>query len=842
MQAPQEVFYERRTAFNAGEISPWTDPRIDQDKYHLGCRQMRNVRPTIYGGAFKRGGTVVLGEAFTNDSKIRLVTVQVDADKSFVVELTNLRMRVWATGGSPGLVLDPDQPGLALVVETPWQSESLNEIQFCQQNDLIYATHQDSAVRVIARYEDDDWRVVKYNPAWPALLPENVTDITLTCNLIGVTVVSWVNSVKYQAGNVVLHNGRYFACILKNCIKIQPAVHKNWKRWWIQKTANNDLGVGNLILLTASREIFKAGHGDTKWILTYRRDNLQRVLHLNGGNVGKTSAEIYCLGGWSASLIATSSGSGDWDVEVVVQRSEDLVYWFTHKVVKGSIGEVQRILTGTEDEPCYLRLALMGRNGAIPAQYKAELEVTDRDQHGIVRIKDLMSETQATAVIEFPVPGGQSTYYWKEPAWSEARGYPRAVTLHEGRLWFGGTRFQSTNFWATAPDRFEDFRIGDEANRGLEFQIQSDESSPIQWLVSHDGLIIGTKSSEWFYGQRLGEDLPKLRKSSSYGSTEVQARVVDQAVVFVQQSKRKLRELAWDGAQFASTDLTLLAEHFGDAQFVQISVQRNPETVVWIITDQGDLIGMTYDRGQNVTGWFRYQTGGDFGGGGTVGKYESVAVVRGAGEDDEIWVAVQRVINGQTKRFVERFQPDSIRKTKSGDQADLVFSDCSVVYNGVPTKVITGLNHLNGAKVFILANGAPHPMQVVVGGQVTIQTAASKAIVGLPYYAFLEPTYLETADPGSITKAFLKRITRVNIEFWKTLGCEISADNGKTWQVLEFRSVGDKMDEVPRLWSGIKQVSVSGGSDQQATIIIRSVQPLPMNVLSLVLRFSMGTA
>lgn len=837
-----EQSFERRTAFNAGEISPWLDPRIDQDKYHLGCRQMRNIRPTVYGGAFKRPGTVFLGEARIHTGRVRLLAFQYEVGRTFVLELTDTRMRVWETGASPALVEDPDSPGDALVVHTPWDADELDALQVCQLNDLLFVTHPDHQPRVIARYADDDWRVVKYNPDWPALLPINDRNLTLTVTANNATPAAWSSATTYDAGDEVTHESEDYACRHDDCRKIEPGDHKDWRRWWRLKDDTGTLGMGRRVTVTASKNLFETGHEGTKWVLIWRRDELKKTLHLNGGSVGKTTGSIYCLGVWSAGTLADNSGSGDWDVEVTVQRSEDNKNWKPYKVIDGSGAEVQSLLTGNEKEPCFLRLKLTARNGTIPTKYKAELEVDNPDQHGIVRIKSVSSATVAVGILEFPVPGTTATKYWHEPAWSDVRGYPRAMTIHELRLWFGGTKFQPTAFWATGSDRFETFRVGAEADLGKEFMVQSDEANAIQWMVSHDGLMLGTKGAEWFYGERLGEDLPKLRKNSSYGSAPVQARVVNESLVFIQRSKRKLRELAWDGDKFACQDLTLLAEHFGDARFLQMAVQRNPETVVWVITNQGDLIGMTYERGQNVAGWFRYETGGNFGTGATTGFFESVAVVEGSGEEDEIWVSVKRVIDGDTFRFIERFQPDLIRNIKEGDPEDLIYSDAAVVYDGAPTATMTGLDHLEGAGVSILADGAPHPSQVVSGGEITLQWEASVIIVGLPFYASLEPTYLETSDPGSITKAFRKRITTAYIEFWKSLGCQISGNNGSDWHTIEFRDVADVMDQVPALWSGIKMESIEAGSERQATVILRSVQPLPLNVLSLTLRFTMGTA
>lgn len=827
-----EELFERRTAFNAGEISPWLDPRIDQDKYHLGCRKMRNMKPTVYGGAFRRPGTEYLAEAYSNEEKCRLVTFSVEVGTSYVLELGDYAMRIWTTGDTPALVLDG---GSAVYTQdTPWSGDDVNALQFSQLNDILFVTHPDYHPHCIVRYGAADWRVVKYNPDWPALLPENDTETTLAVVAYDATGAAWDNTVTYEGGDKVTRGGLTFTSRHDGNLNHEPRVHKHWKRWWKIYNPTGTYSIGRRVKVQASKATFEAGHKGTKWVLTWKREDVKRTMNIPSHANGYTGGALFVLGEWTAALRADNDGTGDWDVEVTVERSKDNIDWETRASLSGSRASVQQLTTGNETEPCFLRIKLVSKSGTIPTRYKVELEASNPSQHGIIRMTKYNSATEMVGVIEFPCPKGDATEFWNEPAWSSVRGFPRAITIHENRLWFGGTKTQPTTFWATALDRFEDFRLGSDADRAKEFQVQSDEANAIEWMCSHEVLVIGTRGAEWFYGQRIGEDLPKIRRNTNYGSAAVQARVVNESLVFIQRSKRKLREFASDqGGGFACPDLTLLAEHFGDAKFIQLAVQRNPETVVWVLTDQGDLCGLVYERAQNVAGWFRYSTAGAF---------ESMAIVEGTGEEDQLWVAVKRTIGGTTKRFVERFQPDLIRTIKEGDQTGLIYSDAAAVYDGTPATTITGLDHLEGMSVTILADGAPHPARTVTDGEITLQWAASKVICGLAYTSLVEPTYLETNDPGSITKAFKKRITRAAMEFWQSLGAEISADGGTTYHPIEFRTVADYMDEVPPLFSGIKEEMVSASSARQASVILRQTQPLPMNLLSLVIRFTMGTA
>jgi hypothetical protein len=349
-------------------------------------------------------------------------------------------------------------------------------------------------------------------------------------------------------------------------------------------------------------------------------------------------------------------------------------------------------------------------------------------------------------------------------------------------------------------------------------------------LVSQELLIIGTSSGEWVFGQKLGEDIAKLRRNTSFGSAAVQARVINDALVFIQRSKRKLREYAYaaDKDGYNAVDLNMLAEHLGDATFKQIAIQRNPEAIVWIVTERGDLLALTYERGQAVTGWSRHVTDGSF---------ESVAVVLGTGEDDQVWVTVKRTVNGATVRYVERMQPDTIRKLKDGNHSAAVYLDCAKKVTPV-ANACSGLLHLKGKTVSILADGMVHRDLVVSAtGTLLLDANATSAIIGLPFESILEPTYLETMDPNSLSKLGKKRLTRAILEFWKTLGGEISSDGGDTWRPMQIRGDDSVLDTAAAPFTGLVEEYVESNTDRQVTVAIRQTQPLPLNVMSMNLRY-----
>lgn len=767
---------DRRVAFNGGEWSPFTDPRLDLEKYRNACRELRNMKPTVYGGAFRRPGTVFLGEAA---GKVRLVEFEFNVTTTLVLEFGDTTLRFWTTGASPALVEDPMSPGDPYVVATPWSADEIGSLQFAQQNDVVVIVHPDHQPRILTRLAatNDNWSLAPLEEEWPAVLDERFDGISVAA------------------------------------------------------AATTGTGVA----MQASAPLFAAGHVGSRWIIKHRRLDPSVDLLLTA-SANAISSSLFVLGEWSATVEVSTGGT--WEAKAVVQRSYDGNTWETLRTIVSS-GVVSGSVTGIEIEPCFLRLQKISDTGTPPASGNFTLQAVDPDHYGIVEIASFVDEENVTVDILFPLGSTSPTERWQEAAWSAVRGFPRAVSFHELRLVFAGTRTRPQTIWGSVIDDYYNFRLGSDDDLGLSLTLASDASNAIQWLASQESLVIGTSGSEWILGARdstrtLTPSNASVKRQTNYGSAHIQAKIVQDAVLFVQRNAKRIREFIYtferDG--YSAQDLTLLAEHITQGGIGQVAVQKNPETVVWMVSGDGRLIGLTYERGQNVAGWFGFDTGeGD--------AFESVAVVSGVGDEDEIWVSVRRVIDGNTVRYIERFQTNNLALLRASDQSSLVYVDSATIYEGAPIATITGLDHLEGMEVAVLTDGAPHPNQTVLGGEITIQHEAEKIIVGLPYVSQISPTWLETNDPASVTKAFKKRVTRCVLELWRSLGAQLSSGGGQ-WDFIEFRAPSDFMDQAPPLFSGVIEQSIESTSSRQAEISIRQTQPLPLNILSITTRYEVS--
>lgn len=767
---------DRRTSFNGGEISPWTDSRIDLEKYRSGAREMLNMRPTVYGGAFGRPGTEFMGAAKFPNYRCRLVEFEYSATTTLVLEFGRFYIRFWFTGEFPGRVPDPITPANAYELVTPWDQDEVFEIQFAQTNDVVIITHPDHRPRRLTRLANNNWTIAEFFEEYPALFDPNITTTTLAASAV----------------------------------------------------------TGSGITVTASAALFQAGHVGSTWVIKHRREEPQVTLVLTAA-VGDSSDPLFVLGEWTCDVEVNSGGT--WYSSAVVERSYDKVTWETIRPISSS-GLSSGIISGTELDPCFLRVTMNRKAGSPPTYGYFTLAAVDPDHYGIVRIDSVTSSTVVVADVLFELGSTDASERWQEGAWSAFRGYPRSVAFHENRLMFGGSASRPQTVWGSVIDDYSNFRLSADDDSGLSIRPSGLKANSIQWMVSQDTLLIGTAGSEGPIGSRdgekaLGPSTAKKGRFTTIGSAFIQAVPVNDTVIFIQRSGRKLWEFsfAFESDGMKAVDLTLLSEHITDGAINQMTVQKNSENVVWCVTGNGQMIGLTYERAQNVAGWCRYTTGaGD--------SFESSAWVSSSGEQDEGWVSVRRVIDGETVRYIERFQRDVIRELKDNNQSNLIYSDSAVVYTGAATDTMTGLGHLEGMTVAILADGAPCPPQVVTGGSITIQFPATTIIAGLPFISQLEPTYLETNDPNSLSKVASKLLKSANVELWQSLGMEISGNGGRDWERIEFREPSDNMDQAPPLFTGMFEPQyLESDSTLQRSIIVRQTQPLPLNILSIHTRY-----
>jgi len=354
---------------------------------------------------------------------------------------------------------------------------------------------------------------------------------------------------------------------------------------------------------------------------------------------------------------------------------------------------------------------------------------TFRDGYG--EITAITSTTVVTATVIKDMGSSSTTTDWALGAFSDTTGYPSCVSFYEQRLVFAGTEAQPQTLYFSKSGDYENMH----ENRGgtiadddaIIYTIASNQVNAIRFLSATRTLIVGTVGGE-FSVSGGGTDDPitptniLIKKQSNHGCANTDAIPVGNVTLFLQRAKRKIRELAYnfDVDGYVAPDMTILAEHISETGFNEMSYQQEPNQIIWAVREDGQLAGLTYQREQQVVAWHRHIFGGSFSTGNAV--CESVATIPTNDKEYQTWVIIKRTINGVTRRYVEYINQFDFTET---DNTTFNFLDSQLAYSGSATTTITGLDHLEGQTVSVLANGSTHPDRTVSGGSITLARSST---------------------------------------------------------------------------------------------------------------------
>lgn len=456
---------------------------------------------------------------------------------------------------------------------------------------------------------------------------------------------------------------------------------------------------------------------------------------------------------------------------------------------------------------------------------------------GYAKIVGFTSDLIVTAdvVDDFVSTTGQTT--WQLGAWSDTTGFPATIAFFEDRLVYAGSIFQPQTVWGSKSGFYDDFSPGVLDDDAYTYTIATDQVNAIQWMSPGKSLTIGTLGGEFLMAASTRNEAitptnVKIVRQSEYGGANIMPVRSAGVVLFVQRSTKKLRQFVYEfeSDSYLAPDLTLLSEHITATGIVEMDYQRDPDSIIWMVRKDGQLLGMTYERDQEVIAWHRHIIGGVSDALGADAQVESVAVIPGSDGRDEVWLSVKRFVNSTTFRHIEVITKG--RDTITPDDDDDFFVDSGLSFDGSPATVFSGLDHLEGETVQILADGAPVPDKVVTSGRVTLDKAASVVHVGFNKAAILGTLRLEAGSANGTAQGKIKRINKVNVRFFETLGAKVGPDEDTT-DIIPFRSTSDPMDSSPPRFTGDKELPFPSGYNKEGEIVIRQDQPLPMTVLSI---------
>jgi hypothetical protein len=429
----------------------------------------------------------------------------------------------------------------------------------------------------------------------------------------------------------------------------------------------------------------------------------------------------------------------------------------------------------------------------------------------------------------------KNTNQWRVPSWHNDNGYPRVVSFHEQRLLYGATANEPNSLWLSRTADFENFGFSSPIadDDGFQFSLASRELNDIRWIIPFTDLLIGTSGAEWAIsaGQNSDAITPtsiSARPQSYIGSADIKPIVIENSIVFVQRGANAVHDTKYslESDSYQSEELSITASHlFSGKRVVSWAYARNPYSVIWIVLDDGSLIGITYVRSQNVFAWHQHETDGLF---------EDVCSIPGSTGGDDVYFIVKRTIDGSDYRYIEQLMP----RITDEDTYDFFFVDCGLSEYTSSAITTVSLPHLIGKTVSILANGSVIPQQVVTAsGTVTIavsgKTTGSNVVhIGLPFTSDIKTLDVELSDRQGVSQGRKKIIPRVTVSLYKSRGMMVGPDEDNLDEV-KFRTLSDGENPIA-LYTGDKTVDIPAGYESKGSLFIRNTDPIPLNILSII--------
>jgi hypothetical protein len=572
---------------------------------------------------------------------------------------------------------------------------------------------------------------------------------------------------------------------------------------------------GGTVTLTASKDCFTADNVGGYFQLVQTRKQNEISIDFTKDGVSST---LEVFGYW------TFTTHGTWSGVLTIQRSYDKgTTWNDYRTYSSEKDSNTSTSGEEETEECLYRLKMTDYEASTTGTLKlcrCLLVNPDLVVTGVVKITSVASATQATGTVIRKLAEAEPTTEWNEGAWSARRGYPCTVAFFEERMFFGGTSYRPQTLWGSKPNSWDDFLLGDKDDDGLEFTLASDTVNTIRWLCQHDALVIGTLDSEWTLSASNAEAALtpsnfRIRRQSVYGSAEISAVMAGEVVLFAQRGGKKIREFVYSIEKngYTAPDMTILAEHITKRGMRQIALQQLPDTILWCTLDDGTVAALTYERDQDVVGWQKVTTQGEI---------LSVISIPNGNNDQVYWA-----VNRGGKVYIEYML----------QRGGLEYLDCCKFYGGARLKVLTGLNHLEGLTVSILADQAVQAPRQVVDGKIELDDYANNVIVGLPYTSILSPMPIEIDTQEGSSMLRRKSIREVRIRVYDSIGGEIRAGS-ENWQQIFSRDIQyDSMDIAITPKTEVVRIPSLGGYEDASTVEIRQTEPLPMNITALTVNY-----
>ena len=477
--------------------------------------------------------------------------------------------------------------------------------------------------------------------------------------------------------------------------------------------------------------------------------------------------------------------------------------------------------------PAWETAPLTGDNyKVVPFASESVHQYINASPQGRVRITEYVSDTEVKGITEYPFfdTSARTTGNWTvecfyEDVWSSVRGWPRTVTFHEGRLFFGGSKSRPSTIWGSKIGLFYDFvpseSLDDDA---VEATLDTNELNVITDIISSRDFQVFTTGGEFYVPQQGTDPITPLTftfKNVSRNGVKPGTRVqsVETGSVYIQRQGKSLNEFVFSDTQltYITQRISLLAGHLLKGP-QRISLRRASSTeeadlLLMTNTEDGSMAVFSIMRSQQITAPSEFTTDGEF---------IDVGV-----DVTDIYCVTKRVFDGTTRYFVELFGYE-------------YFTDCAFV--GTSAGGATGLPH-EGESLNVICDGVPQSNETVSSGAVLFDRESTTSYeVGLPITVYVKTMPVEVKLQTGSRVSFKKRIVEISAILEQTQNLVVNN------QPVAFRLLDNPLLDLPvPTFTGIKRINGVLGYSREQSIEVEQDLPLKMNLLGLDYRVAVNS-
>ena len=846
--------------FTAGQLSPRLDGRTDIQRYHNGCKTLENMLVHPHGGATRRPGTVFVSEVKTSANTTRLIPfefgVTATAD-TYILEFGNLYFRIYRNFGQV------QSSGSAVEITTTYTSAQLAQLKFTQSADVMYVTHPEHAPRKISRTGHTTWTITDVDLKRGPMQDDNTTDTTLVASARSGSITLTASAdlfVSTDVGRLVrVHNGFAKITAFTNATTVTAAVQEN------------EAGDAELLPSYATNTIaFKEGdpsstgleHNDritdsNKAFITEGFENGQKVTITGASTSGNNSTNLIVSATADTILFAPSDDVADEGASATVtingtlEASKDFALgaFSTTTGFPAAVCfyEERLVFAGTTSQPQTIFLSQSGDfenfEDGVEADDGMVYTMGSNDVNVVRYLASARSLIVGTTGGEFVVSAGdtdeaitptniqikrQSSYGSADIQPVQVAGASLFVQRAKRKMREFSYNFNTDGYHA--PDMT--ILAENVTESGIKEIALQQEPDNIIWAVRNDGLLIGMT-------YRRDENVVAWHQHKIGGvSGAATVTVTDFANIAVGTTIKLTKS---DGETITFTSEAVSGSAPSETNGWRPNTDNNTTadnifTAInanefFTVANPGANVVTIKETARAGVGFLSVETSDTIRLVATSQSHalvESVATIPGDLDEDEVWVIVQRTINGATKRYIEYFKSFEF----GTDIEDAFFLDSGLSYTGSSATTLSGLTHLEGESVTILANGATHPNKSVASGAITLDRSTTKAHVGLGFTSTLQSMRLDAGAADGTSQGKIKRIHDVTVRLYRSVGVKVGSSVTQT-DIIPFRSSADDMGQAVPLFSGDKTVEFDGGFDEDGFVVVIQDQALPLTVLSL---------